>query len=186
MLWKAPGNLQSSSGKAIEKVWDGWCEGNGEHHEGSRNAAGPTSLSRSADVAALPCKIHSHDSTTLQSFHLAASGGWDCGTHICDSVNHKVCDSPCFTDSCKCFTFVGYKSEELPVEGQFSSILLFRCCCSNTSDASFSLGEKNRNAKRTGLKPSHIPGDLPPLHLFLHRISDFPCTQFYSKLLLHV
>lgn len=102
--------LQSSSGKAIEKVWDGWCEGNGEHHEGSRNAAGSTSLSRSADAAVLPCKIHSCDSTTLQSFHLAASGGWDCRTHICDSVNHKVCDSPCFTDSCKCFTFVGYKS----------------------------------------------------------------------------
>lgn len=49
-----------------------------------------------------------------------------------------------------------------------------------------SLSERRTRMQRTGLEPSHVPACLPPLHLFLHRISDFPYTQFSSKLLLHV
>lgn len=156
--------LQSSSGKAIEKVWNGSCKGNGEHHEGSRNAAGCTSLQRPADTATPSCKIHCRNLSTLQCFHLAATGDRDCKIHICGSVNHKVCDLPCFTTFCKFFIFVGYKSEELSIKGQFSNVLLLRYCCSITAQ------REKPEFKEDRARASHVPAQLPPLYLFLRRV----------------
>lgn len=77
---------------------------------------------------------------------------------------------------------MGYTAEELPAEGQFSSILPFHCCCSITSDVVSLSEERTRMQRGQGLCLAH----LPPLHLFLHRISDFPYTLLSSKSLLHV
>lgn len=146
---------------------------------------GSAGLQRSTEATAPLCKSHSHKSTASQGCHLAASGGCDCKIHICDSADHEVCDLSCFTAFCKCFTFVGYKSEELSAEGQFSGILPSHYCSSITSPASFTLREKNQSSK-TVLEPSHIPAHLLPPHFFslqnrcfsIHRVQYFPSYFF--------
>lgn len=62
------------------------------------------------------------------------------------------------------FSYLWVTNLKLSVKGQFSSVLLFRYCCSITAQ------REKPEFKEDRARASHVPAQLPPLYLFLHRV----------------